>query len=187
MRHDEIPGWCNYGDLYDAAVDHFPGGTLVEVGTFVGQSLAYLGQAVKRSGKPFRVVGVDHCTGSGIELGTDHHAPQMARGTFAGNLHANLIACGVADAVDVLIAPSTRAAAHFADGSVDFVFLDAAHDYESVCADIRAWLPKVRPGGWLCGHDYQDPPWPGVVRAVNELLPGFERVSLISWKYEVPA
>ncbi len=50
---------------------------------------------------------------------------------------------------------------------VDFVFIDADHEYESVRDDIRAWLPVVKTGGWIGGHDYC-PGWPGVIRAADE-------------------
>lgn len=50
---------------------------------------------------------------------------------------------------------SVPAAARIVDRSLDLVFIDAAHDYESVKADIAAWRSKVRPGGWLSGHDYK--------------------------------
>jgi len=49
----------------------------------------------------------------------------------------------------------------------DLVFIDAAHDYENVVADIGAWWPKVRPGGVLAGHDYQHK-FPSVMRAVAD-------------------
>jgi hypothetical protein len=52
----------------------------------------------------------------------------------------------------------------------DFVFIDAAHDYTSVKADILAWAPKVARGGILGGHDY-DGAWPGVMQAVGEIFP----------------
>ena len=42
------------------------------------------------------------------------------------------------------------------DGSLDFVFIDANHNYEHVVADIAAWAPKVRKGGIVSGHDYND-------------------------------
>jgi predicted O-methyltransferase YrrM len=51
---------------------------------------------------------------------------------------------------------SIAAASAFADSSLDFVYLDARHDYRSVAEDIRAWAPKVRAGGVLSGHDFVD-------------------------------
>jgi hypothetical protein len=49
----------------------------------------------------------------------------------------------------------------------DVVFIDALHDYESVKQDIALWWPLVRPGRYLCGHDFNHK-WPGVERAVAE-------------------
>jgi hypothetical protein len=70
----------------------------------------------------------------------------------------------------IVQADSVHAATTFRDASLDFVFLDADHGYEAVRADIAAWLPKVKPGGLLSGHDYatrQDRTW-GVIQAVDE-------------------
>lgn len=57
---------------------------------------------------------------------------------------------------ELLPAFTPQAAAHFADESLDFVYLDANHSYLAVRADLRAWYPKVKVGGLLCGHDYMD-------------------------------
>lgn len=54
--------------------------------------------------------------------------------------------------------------------SVDIIFIDAGHDYQNALADIRAWWPLVREGGYLCGHDYQHT-FPGVMRAVADAFP----------------
>lgn len=57
----------------------------------------------------------------------------------------------------------------------DLIFLDGAHDYESVKADILAWGPLLTKNGILCGHDY-DPlgkEWTGVKQAVEECVPEF--------------
>ena len=67
---------------------------------------------------------------------------------------------------------SLNVAARTPNGCQDFVFLDADHSYEGCAADIAAWAPKVRTGGWLCGHDYENTDFPkfGVTQAVNEFV-----------------
>jgi hypothetical protein len=58
----------------------------------------------------------------------------------------------------------------FQDKSLDFVYIDAAHDYENVKKDILAWLPKVKNGGYIAGHDYRYDPNIGVYEAVNDIF-----------------
>jgi len=70
----------------------------------------------------------------------------------------------------ILELPSIEAAQTFENGALDFVFIDADHSYEAVKQDISAWLPKVRPGGYVTGHDID---MPEVRQAVDELLPGY--------------
>lgn len=62
---------------------------------------------------------------------------------------------------------SIDAVEYFRDGCLDLVYIDAKHTYESVKEDIELWRPKLREGGYLCGHDYQGK-FPGVIKAVDE-------------------
>ena len=78
---------------------------------------------------------------------------------------------------------SKEAATKFEDSSLDFVFVDASHQYEDVCEDIDIWIPKVKSGGFLAGHDYQQS-FPGVIKAVNEKINGFY-VSESCWIHQV--
>jgi hypothetical protein len=70
--------------------------------------------------------------------------------------------------LEVLRGDSVEMAKHVKDLSLDFVFIDADHRYVAALADIRAWAPKVREGGLVCGHDYNHRDFPGVKKAVVE-------------------
>ena len=41
-----------------------------------------------------------------------------------------------------------------ADASLDYVYVDARHDYKGALEDIKSWWDKIRPGGLMCGHDF---------------------------------
>jgi len=68
---------------------------------------------------------------------------------------------------------SAEAAQDFPDRSLDFVYLDAQHQYEAIREDIALWRPKVKSGGILAGHDFTEEPDEricGVKRAVVEFV-----------------
>lgn len=183
----EIDGWFNWRAAQEEAVEHFGDGSrFVEVGTYLGRSICSMGDVVKQSGKAIAVIGVDTCRGSGPEgwRGKDYHAAavQEGGGSFAGALHKNVLDCGLEDTITLIISDSVSASRLFSDGSLEWVHLDARHDYASVKADIEAWLPKVKAGGWLSGDDYDEQKWPEVVKAVNELLPGAAMWSTRQWR-----
>ncbi len=62
---------------------------------------------------------------------------------------------------------SLKAAELLPDKSLDMVFIDADHTYNAVRDDIAAWLPKIRIGGIISGHDF-GLRFIGVVMAVHE-------------------
>lgn len=189
-RWHEIEGWFQWRSAQEEAAEWFPEGScFVEVGTYLGRSICSLGEVAELSGKRFTIVGIDTCRGSGPEgrRGKDYHGEVVTRhgGTLAGALHKNVLDCGYGDAIMLVVADSLSASRLFGDASVDWVHLDARHDYASVKSDIQAWLPKVKRGGWLSGDDYDGVKWPGVVQAVGELLPGATAWSTQQWRWVV--
>lgn len=52
---------------------------------------------------------------------------------------------------------------------VDFVYIDGMHTYDQVKKDIINYLPKIKKGGVIAGHDYH-PAWSGVMEAVHECI-----------------
>jgi predicted O-methyltransferase YrrM len=78
---------------------------------------------------------------------------------------------------------SLEAANEFEDNSIDMVYIDGRHDYTSVIADIKAWLPKVKKGGYVTGHDI-DLDGDRVLKAVTEMFGNdYKTYSDTSWVY----
>lgn len=158
----DVPGWFDWPDVYGSLVEALPSGAhIVEVGAWKGQSAAYMGVEIANSGKAIRFDVVDTFAGSYDEPG---HAqdPDVQNGRLYEVFLANI--APVAKHIHAVRMSSTEAAALYPDASLDAVFLDGAHDLESVLADLQAWYPKVKPGGFLLGHDRD---WGSVARAVK--------------------
>lgn len=159
--YESVPGWFDYQQLYTFAVNTFQSGTFVEVGSWLGRSASYLGVEIINSGKPISLHCVDNWLG-GKEL--QHHevvkSGQLCR-EFLKNIDP------IKNIIILKQKTSLEASQDYEDNSLEFVFLDAAHDYNSVTEDIKVWYPKVKSGGILGGHDYEKG-WQGVVAAVNE-------------------
>lgn len=77
--------------------------------------------------------------------------------------------------VRIIQSLSWEAASLIEDESLDFVFIDADHEYDSVKKDILAWAPKVKTGGTVCGHDTH---FSGVMKAIKELIPNHKLVGI---------
>lgn len=102
---------------------------------------------------------IDHCTdGSGSSFTQDQWE----------NEYIN--ACRLMfdyGCVKVLRMTSVKAASLFAFQSVDLVYIDGSHEYLDLTVDIGKWMPKIKSGGVISGHDYSHG-WPNVVMAVDD-------------------
>ncbi len=148
----QTPNFFDYSDLYNRAVDEAPPNSwLVEIGVYHGASLRHLAHAAKAADKNLTVVGIDWGRGS-PELTKEVTGLQY--GNLASAMLATIVTAGVADDCSIILAPSVKAAKFIPDGACAMVFLDAGHDFKDVEEEIRAFLPKVMPGGIMAGHDY---------------------------------
>ncbi len=179
-KHKKIFGYFNGEGLYRDVVGRFPSGSrFVEIGCFQGRSTCFMAQLIKRSRKSIYFEAVDTFEGSdGLE---EIYADQDLYGMFIRNMKE----AGVLDLLNVRRLTSVEAAKSHDDESLDFVYLDASHDFDSVVRDIEAWLPKVKQGGILAGDDYH-PSWQGVIDAVKNKFADedIEVVGGSQWVYE---
>jgi hypothetical protein len=78
---------------------------------------------------------------------------------------------------------SKQASIMFPDGYFDMVFIDGDHSYEMAKFDILCWKALLREDGLLIGHDYDSIRYPGVVRAVDEVLGKVDLFSHTLWTH----
>ncbi len=81
---------------------------------------------------------------------------------------------------------SMEAVKKFKDCSLDFVYIDAAHDFNNVMLDLIHWVPKVKIGGIVSGHDYRVFP-DGVLRAVDSYVFAHGIVDLFCTREHIPS
>ena len=156
--------WFSYSTIYKSVVELFPTGSkFVEVGCWKGKSAAFMAVEIANSGKDIEFYCVDHWLG-----GPDHQGwavlPDLHR-IWRSNM------APLTKYYTEMKKSSIEASQEFDNDSLEFVFIDASHEYEDVKADIEHWMPKVKEGGIIAGHDY-DPGHPGVQQAVDELMEG---------------
>lgn len=132
---------------YLASLVERQGMRVADVGAWKGMSTSVLGKLAKAMGGT--VFAIDHWLGNAgtwnVTIARDFDVFSI----FKNNLRI----LGLSDVVQVIRAASQDAIGQFADNSLDLVFIDADHCYAAIHDDIRLWLPKVRVGGILCGHD----------------------------------
>lgn len=167
----DIDGWFDYEEVYRRIVAEIPdGGRFVEVGCWMGKSIAAFAEFAKEAGKNIEMHVVDTFEGK----------PANARQEAILNVHggnvdkmflANMEALALRRNILAHRQDSVEAAEYFKNQSwlrePDAVFIDADHSEEAVYADITAWAPIVKKGGILAGHDIDER---GVFAAVTRFF-----------------
>ena len=160
-NYKDIDGWFNHQAAYDYLLSKVPeGGTFVELGAWLGKSSSYLCDKATHQ----NITIIDTWKGSPNELTTTHKLATQVDiyDLFIENMGERKY--------KAIRATSKAASKKFKNESLDVVFIDLTHTYESVKEDIQLWLPKVKKGGYIAGDDYHEN-WKGVIQAVDELLP----------------
>jgi len=183
--HHTIQGWFTFPSFYKSAVDQAKDGYhFVEVGSWKGKSAAYIGVEIFNSKKQIKFDCIDTWEGSeeNIDKNSSCYEPLLESKDDLYNHFLSNIA-PLSGIVNPIRKPSIEAAPLYQNESLNLVFIDAAHDYENVCLDIKAWLPKVKPGGILAGHDFHHQP---VQKAVSDILGNnFQHTNENIWIYKI--
>lgn len=116
---------------------------VIDVGTFLGGSAETMLEAMSHDG---RLITVDTFKGSADSL--------MAVPSYYMLRYARERLLRFGDRLVIMVSDSRVCASVLPRSCADLVFIDAGHDYKNVKADLDAWLPIVKPGGVIAGHDF---------------------------------
>lgn len=146
---------------------------IIEVGSWVGESAIAMAQGLMHGGV---VTCVDNWGGNlhdDLREIADQVSPDAVRMTFEENCR-DYMRAGL---INPITGNSLEVAQELPPHEADIIYLDAEHTYEAVKADIAAWLPHLKPGGLMMGHDYILA-FPGLIQAVNETF-GMDNIQIL--------
>jgi hypothetical protein len=160
----------DYQDLYSEMVElHGDNSHFVEVGSWKGRSSCYFGVEIINSGKKIKLDCVDTFLGSEEHL--NPNSPYFSKELLEDENWLFNIFINNISKLEGVITPirmeSSKASKIYDDESLDFVFIDASHDYDSVISDLKSWFPKIKKGGYFAGHDFHHQP---IIKAVHEFF-----------------
>jgi predicted O-methyltransferase YrrM len=189
MKYEKIKGWFDFDDVYNDAIKKFQEGIFVEVGCWLGKSTCCMAELIAKTDYDIKFYAVDTWRGSNeeahIQFINSIGGPDELYNQFINNMKA----ANVLQYITPIRLTSTDASKMFDDKSIEFVFLDASHFYEDILNDIECWLPKIKPGGIIAGHDYteSDPHTHGVIKAVKETFETNYKIQKNSWIHQTEA
>ncbi|MBW2281276.1 MAG: class I SAM-dependent methyltransferase [Deltaproteobacteria bacterium] len=154
--------------IYDAVRGLQGPGAVAEVGSWKGKSTVALSLALQRAGRKGPIYAIDHHEGS-----EEHREIVASEGSTWPTFLATIEAAGIADLVHPLRMGSLESARWLSEHGIKlrFLFLDGAHDEQSVRADLEAFIPLMLPGAYIALDDAETGgPHPGVHRAYRTVL-----------------
>ena len=156
MISDNIQGWFNCPKLYKEMVDNAKDGAVfVEVGCWKGKSASFMAETIKNSKKKINFYCVDTWKGTLTEHGHQED-PDVVNDRLFEVFNENLKELdGYYTCIRGL---SVDGAKQFRNESIDFCYIDGLHEYEPVLRDLEIFVPLVRSGGIVGGHDYSYAP-----------------------------
>lgn len=179
---DRVTGWMAVNELIWLAERAAKSNVVVEIGSWKGRSTKALAMAT-----PGVVYSVDHWLSEpppsdesktkGDWEEVSKRGSAALRAEFESNLGPEILA-GKCIPIGLPSAKALPVVLEKLGGKkIDMIFIDGDHDYEMIKQDIQLWAPHVAATGLLCGHDYDEKWWPGVIRAVKELVPNHALLS----------
>jgi len=175
-----VPGWCWPSEIraIHDIVKSVKSEIHVEIGSFCGKSLFPAAKAITECGKIYSIDPLENIDG-------------LCTPDWQWVLDVNKASMQAVQRLrpDIILRPIkdySINAARIVYEKVCSVYIDGNHGYEAFSLDLETWIPKIRPGGVIFGHDFRNPEWPAVERTIQELDRPFEIVPQTRvWKIQL--
>jgi len=173
--YQKIDGWFDFQSVYKNVVENGKDGDhFVEIGAWLGRSASFMATEIKNSGKKIKFDVIDTWKGSNEFYHNDYIEKH---GSVYENFLKNIDT--LKEFINPIVECSYIAPKYYEDSTLDFVYIDADHGYETVKKDILSWYPKVKMGGIIAGHDYYNSDH--VIRAVKDTIGDDITTNRLSW------
>jgi len=151
--YKDIQGWFDFENIYDFAVKNLNNCNFLEIGAWAGKSTAYMANLIREQDKNIKFYTVDTFLG---EPTCQFHLDKVQQlgGTIFNEFWSNISDLGLQSYVHPIISTSHNCIDKIRDKEFGFIFIDGAHDYESVNNDLHHVYDHVSNGGLIGGHDY---------------------------------
>jgi hypothetical protein len=137
---------------------------IIEVGSWKGHSANHMADMARKLDLTVRIICVDTWLGSVEHWAKEKWRPDLhiehGRPTIWERFQGNTMARGNQNLIYPLPMPSSQASALMRRFGVaaDLIYIDGAHDYSSVRADLSGFFPLLAPEGVMFGDDYPHEP-----------------------------
>lgn len=158
-KSDHIKTWTGDGELAYIAEEASKRHIIIEVGTYLGRSAKVM-----------------------LDASPDCHLwyvdPGLVDFVFETSQYflRDEIKAGRCEGIKKYTPDAAQMLEHMR-GKIDMVWIDGGHDFNAVYTDITRWMPLLKVGGIMCGHDLETPPrYPqdnDVTKAVKHCLMGW--------------
>lgn len=174
-----VPGWCwprEIRAIYEI-IKEAKAKVHIEVGTFCGKSLFPTAKGMEPNGTIYSV--------DPLKAIDDVFVPDWEWVVDVNRASLQAIQRLRPDIILKPIRDYNQNVAKSIKEEIDTVYIDGNHELEFIEADLKTWIPKIRPGGIIFGHDFSSE-WPTIERAIQELDRPFEVIPQTRiWKIQL--
>lgn len=159
-----VPGQEEW--LYNKTKSLADGAVILEIGSYKGRSTAALAAGCVGTSK--RVYSIDTFKGNKSDFIKGENSVEWTGDEYFGEFKENLKNAGVYEYVFPLIGESKFLSKYWAR-EIDFIFIDASHEYLDVLEDFYGYFPWLKENGYMALHDVT-PAWDGPYKAWKNVV-----------------